>query len=492
MDVDLLIVGGGINGAGIARDAAGRGLSVMLVEKDDLAAHTSSASSKLVHGGLRYLEQFDFKLVRESLAEREILLRAAPHLVRPLQFVLPLGAASRPAWMIRAGLFLYDRLGKRELLPRSRFIRLDRTTMGRGLAPGATRGFSYWDCGVQDSRLVIANALDAAERGATVLPRTELVEALREDRHWLATIRGPKGEQKVRAGALVNAGGPWVAELFGRIRGVQQRRSVRLVKGSHIVLPRLCPGEHAFILQNPDKRVVFAIPFENRFTLVGTTEVQWNGPPGEPHISEEEVDYLLTTVGRMFTASVSRTDIAWSYSGIRALYDDGSSNPSRVTRDYILELDAPPGEAPLLSVFGGKITTYRSLAERALKRLAPLFPEAGGAWTEGAILPGGDIPDLDLDRYSRSLAGRFRTLPSDLVTRLAHTYGTRADRLLDGVRAVADMGEDFGCGLHAREVDYLVSREWGRSAEDVLFRRTKLGLCIPASGAGRLAAYLAR
>jgi glycerol-3-phosphate dehydrogenase len=488
---DLLIVGGGINGAGIARDAAGRGLSVLLVEKDDLAAHTSSASSKLIHGGLRYLEQFQLKLVRQSLAERERLLRAAPHIVRPLQFVLPLTNSRRPAWMVRAGLYLYDHLAERELLPRSRAVRLDRDGMGDGLRSDQARGYAYWDCRVDDSRLVVLNAMDAAERGATILTRTEMVEARCEHGAWTARLRGWAGERNVTARALVNAAGPWVAQLFDRLAGVQRRRSVRLVKGSHIVLPRLYSGEQAFIFQNPDRRVVFAIPFEGRFTLVGTTDVEWSGPPATTSISDEEIDYLLATVGRSFTRSVAREDIVWSYSGIRALYDDGASDPSRVTRDYVLELDAAEGGAPVLSVFGGKITTYRRLAEEALERLADLFPAATSAWTEGAALPGGDIPNLGLDRYSRALADRYAFLPPELTARLARAYGTRAERLLESATTIAGLGEHFGAGLYAREVDYLVSNEWACSADDVLFRRTKLGLHAGGDAFERLGEYLA-
>ena len=489
--IDLLIVGGGINGAGIARDAAGRGLRVMLVEKDDLAAHTSSASSKLIHGGLRYLEQFELRLVRESLAERECLLRMAPHVVEPLQFVLPLTNASRPAWMVRAGLFLYDHLGGSRILPGSRSIRLTDSALRDGLRPAAVKAFTYWDCRVQDSRLVVLNAIDAAERGAAILTRTELVEAHRVVGQWVAKVRGPDGDRTVRARALINAAGPWVADLFDRIAGVQRRRSVSLVKGSHIVLPRLYRGEQAFLLQNPDRRVVFAIPFEGRFTLVGTTDIAWSGPPGHPSIDGEEVDYLLETIAGTFEADVSRSNIVWSYSGVRALIDDGSSNPSRITRDYALELDAPGGRPPLLSVFGGKLTTYRRLAERALGRLAPFFREASGAWTEGTVLPGGAVPERDLGKYARALAAQHSSLSPELVHRLVRTYGTRAPWLLEGVKSTPDLGEHFGAGLYAREVDYLVANEWAQTAEDVLFRRTKLGLHAPATAARRLGKYVA-
>ena len=482
--VDLLVVGGGINGAGIARDAVGRGLSVMLVEKDDLAAHTSSASSKLIHGGLRYLEQFEFKLVRESLAERERLLRAAPHIVEPLQFVIPRSPFSRAAWKLRAGLFLYDHLGARKVLPPSRGVRLDE--LGDGLRPFLKKGFAYWDCRVQDSRLVVLNALDAAERGATILTRTELVEARRADGRWLAKLGG-SGESTVTASALVNAAGAWAGQLLDRIEGAPRGRPLRLVKGSHIVVPRLFVGDHAFLLQNPDGRVVFAIPFESSFTIVGTTDIEWTGAAAEPTISDAETEYLLESVSRYFTARVSRNDIVWSYSGLRALLDDGASDPSKVTRDFDLDLEA--SGAPLLNVFGGKITTYRLLAEQALKRLQPFFPGVGGAWTDRAVLPGGEMPNLE--EYAGKLSGSYRDLPSPLLARLARTYGIRAEQLLGDARSVGDLGEKFGADLYALEVDYLMHHEWARSAEDVLWRRTKLGLRMTKADVARVADYMA-
>jgi glycerol-3-phosphate dehydrogenase len=332
------------------------------------------------------------------------------------------------------------------------------------------------------------NAIDAAERGATILTRTELKEARRDERTWTARLSGQGGERVVRARALVNAGGPWVAELFDRIRGVQRHRSIRLVKGSHIVLPRLYPGDHAFILQNTDGRAVFAIPFETDFTLVGTTDVAWTKRLGQPEISDEEIGYLLEIVGRTFAASATRGDIVWTYSGVRGLVDDGNPNASRATRDYELELDRPG--APLLSVFGGKLTTYRSLAERALELLVPFFPSAGGSWTQNSVLPGGDIPGLDLSRFAHGLERRYRQLPTDLLHRLTNTYGTRTETLLEGAETIADLGEDFGAGLHAREVDYLIANEWARTASDILYRRTKLGLHISRDGVARLTAYL--
>jgi glycerol-3-phosphate dehydrogenase len=388
--------------------------------------------------------------------------------------------------MLRAGLLLYDHLAERRLLPASRSLRLDRNPLGKGLKPGFRRGLTYWDCKVQDSRLVVLNALDAAERGATILTRTELVEAHREGQHWIAAV----GDRSVRARILVNAAGPWVASLFDRLTGAQRRQSVRLVKGSHIVVPRLYDGDHAFILQNTDGRVVFAIPFEERFTLVGTTEVELQGPAAEPAISDEEVTYLLAVIDRHLNRNVGREDLVWTYSGVRALIGDGSSDPSRVTRDYVLELD--DDGAPLLSVFGGKLTTYRKLAERAVDRIARLLPGTSGAWTERAFLPGGDIPRHDLRDYALGLAEKFPALDPALLSRLSNAYGTRTERLLEGVRTSEDLGEHFGGGLHAREVDYLVANEWAQTAEDILFRRSKLGLHVDSSATGRLTFYLAR
>ena len=486
-EVDLLVVGGGINGAGIARDAAGRGLSVMLVEKDDLAAHTSSASSKLIHGGLRYLEQFELKLVRESLVERERLLRAAPHIVEPLEFVIPATRSGRAAWKLRAGLFLYDYLGGRKVLPASRSVRPGE--LGTGLRPDLEGGFAYWDCRVQDSRLVVLNAMDAAERGATILTGTELLTARREKAHWIARIHSSGHERSIKARALVNAAGPWAAELVVRIRGAKPCRAVRLVKGSHIVLPRLYEGAHAFLLQNRDGRVVFTIPFEDEFTLVGTTDVDWSGAPDRPSISDEETDYLLATIAAYFTRKLAAEDIVWSFAGIRSLYDDGATDPSKVTRDYRLDLDA--SGPPLLNVFGGTITTYRRLAERALDRLAPLLPKSRKAWTESALLPGGDVPNGAVEEYAASLVERYSDLPPQLLRRLAKSYGTRVERLLENVRSAEDLGEHFSAGLYQREVDYLIRYEWARTAEDVLFRRSKLGLRVAKDDAARLRRYMA-
>ena len=488
---DLLIVGGGINGAGIARDAAGRGLSVLLVEQDDLASHTSSSSTKLIHGGLRYLEYGEFRLVREALIERERLWNMAPHIIWPLRFVLPQTQSPRPAWMVRLGLFLYDHLGGREKLPGTETIRLEASPFGAGLSDRQGRAFVYSDCWVEDSRLVALNARDAADRGADIRTRTRLVDASRQGDGWLATIADADGERQVRARALVNAAGPWVADVLDRVPGARVERGVRLVKGSHIVVPRLYEGDHAFMLQNPDRRIVFTVPYEGKFTLVGTTDEPWEDAPAKAAISEGETRYLLETANRYFTRQLGVEDIAWSYAGIRPLYDDKAGNASAVTRDYVLDLDADEGRAPMLSIFGGKITTYRKLAEHAMEELARFFPQAGGAWTAGAALPGGDMPGADFDAFVASLVRARPELPAPLLRRLARAYGTQAEALLGDARTLADLGEDFGGWLTAREIEYLHAKEWARTAEDVLYRRSKLGLHTPPGTAERVNAYLA-
>ncbi len=490
--VDLLIVGGGINGAGIARDAAGRGLSVLLVEQDDLAGHTSSASTKLIHGGLRYLEYGEFRLVREALIERERLLGMAPHIIWPLSFVLPQNQSPRPAWMVRLGLFLYDHLGGRERLPGTRTVALDRSPFGAGLSPRTGKAFVYSDCWVEDSRLVVLNAIDAAERGARIETRTRLVGARREEGGWVATIEGAGGTRTIGAQVLVNAAGPWVGDVIGRLGGNDTDRGVRLVKGSHIVVPKLYEGDHAFMLQNDDRRIVFAIPYEQNFTLVGTTDEPWTDPPGKATIGAAETRYLLDTIRRYFERKVAEADIVWSYAGIRPLYDDRSANASAVTRDYVLDVDTGGDSgAPLLNIFGGKITTYRKLAEHAMRELARFFPEAGGAWTAGAALPGGDVADADFEAFLRTLQADRPGLPPALLRRLARAYGTRVRALLGGAVAIDDLGEDLGGGLTTAEVDYLVGTEWARTAEDVLYRRSKLGLHVPEGTADRLDRYLA-
>jgi len=488
MDCDLLIVGGGVNGCGIARDATGRGLAVLLVEQDDLAGHTSSASTKLIHGGLRYLEYYEFRLVREALIEREKLLRIAPHIIWPLRFVMPLQPGGRPGWMIRLGLFLYDHLGGRGSLPGSEGVSL-KGPLGAGIRPGIARGFAYSDCWVQDSRLVVLNALDAREQGADIRTRTRFLGATRDGDGWTATIADADGERGVRARAIVNAAGPWVDHVVGAARGAHPERPPRLVKGSHIIVPRLFAGEHAYILQNPDKRIVFAIPYERDFTLIGTTDVPWHGDPAAPAISAEETAYLCESVGRYFETAVRPEDVVHSYAGVRPLFDDGSASASAVTRDYVLKLGEEAGPQ-ILSVFGGKITTYRRLAEHALEKLAPFLPPMGKAWTDTVPLPGGDIADFEV--FLADVRRRWPFLTERSAWRLARAYGTRIDRVLGDAASPAELGEDLGGGLHTREVDYLVAEEWARTAEDILWRRSKLLLHVPPGTRGRLEHYLQR
>ncbi|MBM4218082.1 MAG: glycerol-3-phosphate dehydrogenase [Gammaproteobacteria bacterium] len=489
---DLLIVGGGIHGAGIARDAAGRGLSVLLVEKDSLAAHTSSASSKLVHGGLRYLEYLKLRLVRESLSERESLLAIAPHLVQRQRFVLPYRGRLRPAWAVRLGLFLYDRLGRNSSLEGSTRIRFADSPYGEPLQRRLRSGFVYSDCTADDSRLVILNAKDAAERGAEVRVRHRLLRASRQGSEWRAEIRDEAtGETAVEhARALVNAAGPWVAEVIG---GCQAggKKSVRLVKGSHIVVPRLYEGTQAYALQHSDRRLVFVIPWQEDFTLIGTTDVPWQGAPGRCEIEPAEVDYLCEVVNRNFEHRISPADVAWSFAGIRALQDDDSTRASAVTREFELALDAGAGRAPLLSVVGGKLTTYRRLADLALGKLAPWLGTLPGEWTATAPLPGGDLPGGDVETFAQELARRWPFVGERRCRRLTRAYGTRAIGLLEPVRAAADLGEDFGGGMTRLEVDYLVCEEWARTAHDIHWLHSKTGLRATAEDRRRLDDYLA-
>jgi glycerol-3-phosphate dehydrogenase len=493
---DLLVIGGGINGAGIARDAAGRGLSVLLVEKDDLASHTSSWSTKLIHGGLRYLEHYEFRLVAEALAEREVLLRAAPHIIEPLLFVLPHEPHLRPAWMIRAGLFLYDRLGGRMTLPKSFGVNFDDTRFGAGLKPRFHRGFAYADARVDDARLVVCNAIDARAHGADIRVRTMLRGARRDNGLWRATLVEPGGRTRdIMARAVVNAAGPWVCEVLNEVSDAPVNAKVRHVKGSHIVVPRVHDEPHAYILQNADQRIVFVIPWQERYSLIGTTDVPVE-QYADPQITDEEIDYLLGLANGYLERPLSRADIVWTYSGVRPLYDDGSSEPSEITRDYVFKMEALPGppgpeRAPALSIFGGKITTYRKLAEHALAELAPFFPRIGAPWTHDAVLPGGDLPGGDREAFAADLARRWPKLPAPLLRALAHRHGTRAHALLDGARDPGDLGEDYGGGLTERELAWLVEREWARTADDVLWRRTKCGLALSTAQRARVAQRMA-
>jgi glycerol-3-phosphate dehydrogenase len=503
LSCDVLVVGGGINGAGIARDLAGRGWSVVLAEQDDLGAHTSSASTKLVHGGLRYLEYYEFGLVRKSLLEREVLLRSAPHIIRPLRFVMPHDPSMRPAWVIRTGLFLYDHLARRDVLPGSAAIDLRRHFAGAALQPRFTRGFVYSDGWVDDARLVVLNAIDARERGARILNYTPCASAQRSAAGWTATLGGPQGRTRiVRARALVNAAGPW-AEAF--LRGVARpaagealaTRHLRLVKGSHIVVPRRFEHDHAYIFQNPDQRIIFAIPYEGEYTLIGTTDVEHHGDPGAARIDGAETAYLCEQASRYLAKPVTPADVVWAYTGVRPLLDDEAGNPAAVTRDYLLESDT--AAAPLLSVWGGKITTYRKLAEEAADLLGRMLGESRAAWTERAHLPGGDLsawigppsrPDQDFERFVQALAARHPWLPAALVRRLAHAYGSRVERLLGPARGPADLGAEVAPGLYEAELRHLQRDEWARTAVDVLWRRSKLGLRCSAAAADAVDAWL--
>jgi glycerol-3-phosphate dehydrogenase len=498
---DLLIIGGGINGAGIARDAAGRGLKVLLVEQGDLASATSSASTKLIHGGLRYLEYFEFRLVAESLAERETLLRIAPHIVWPMEFVLPHESHLRPAWMIRAGLFLYDHLGHgipgfgpKSSLPASRGIRLSPEGYGAGLKPEFERGFVYYDCWVDDARLVVLNARSAAALGATILPRTRLVSAKRENGRWVAKLDPESGESRtVHAAAIVNAAGPWVRQVLDEALKVKLAASVRLVKGSHIVVPRIHSERHAFILQNPDRRVIFMIPYERQFTLVGTTDVPVTRDDFRAKITRKEIEYLCEAASRYSRTPITPGMVVWSYSGVRPLYDDGSDNPSAVTRDYHLLLDkgAWPDDPPLLSVFGGKITTYRKLAEQAMAQLAWRFP-GKSAWTHTEALPGGEMDGRTFRGLLLDFRRRHPRLPKMWLTRVLRRHGSLADEIIGDGQVERDLGRHFGGGLYERELDYLVRNEWVREAEDVLWRRTKCGLHMSAAEKTAVRDYLAK
>jgi len=476
---DVLVVGGGINGAGIARDLAGRGQRVLLAEKDDLAQHTSSSSTKMIHGGIRYLEYYEFSLVRKALAEREVLLRSAPHIIRPLRLVMPHEPSMRPVWMMRIGLFLYDHLARREVLPGSETVDLRRGPIGAALQPRYRKGFAYSDGWVDDARLVVLNAVDAAERGAEVLTRWRCVDARRAGAQWQVRLEGPGGaSRQVGARALVNAAGPWASQFLREHAHVPDPKSLRLVKGSHIVVPRLYEHDHAYVLQSPDRRIIFVIPYEGEFTLIGTTDVEHRGPVGQARIDDGEIAYLCEQAGRYLRKSITPADVVWSYAGVRPLLEDEASDASAVTRDYQLDLDTRG--APLLTVWGGKMTTFRKLAEEAADLLAAPLGVSAGAWTRGAFLPGGDLsawigapqrPDTDIQRFAQALALRHGEIPAPLVHRLARGYGSRAEALLaDG------LGEAVAPGLHEAELRHLHEQEWARSADDVLWRRTKLGL----------------
>ncbi len=475
--LDLFVIGGGINGAGIARDAAGRGLSVMLCEKSDLAEGTSSRSGKLVHGGLRYLEYYEFRLVREALIEREVLLNSASHIIWPMRFVLPHSPTDRPAWLVRLGLFLYDHLGGRKRLPGTRSLDLHRDPEGAPILDQYRKGFEYSDCWVDDARLVLLNALDAAGKGAKIFTRTACISARRDNGNWIVQMRDQRsGEVRtVRARVLVNAAGPWVNDIIGRVAGSNSRRNVRLVKGSHIIVPKFWSGQHAYLVQNHDKRVIFINPYEGEMALIGTTDIPYEGKPEEVTVDEQEIDYLIAAVNRYFKEKLRRSDVIESFSGVRPLFDDGQGNPSAVTRDYVFDLDETAG-APLLNVFGGKITTFRKLSEHALQKLAKFFPNMGGDWTREASLPGGEIPNADYPAFANSLRTAYPWMPRSLVNHYGRLYGARTSQVVGEATSIADLGRHFGGNLYEAEARYLVASEWAQTAEDILMRRTKEGL----------------
>jgi glycerol-3-phosphate dehydrogenase len=487
-DYDLAIIGGGINGAGIARDAAGRGLRVLLVEQHDLASATSSASTKLIHGGLRYLEHYAFRLVREALIERERLLRLAPHLIRPLRFVLPHHSGLRPAWLLRLGLFLYDHLGGRKLLPATRDLDLRNEPAGAALKSDFTHGFEYSDCWVDDARLVVLNAMDAAERGATVRTRTRCAHAKRVGGRWHLTLQGRTHQDGATARALINAAGPWVAEVGRSVLGLPSSAPVRLVKGSHIVVPKLFEHDCAYIFQGADGRIVFAIPYEGAFTLIGTTDIDYTGDPAAVAATPDEARYLCGVASDYFRTPVQPSTVVWSYSGVRPLYDDGASKAKDATRDYVLDLDVQDPATPLLSVYGGKITTYRRLAETALSRLRPYLP-VGTHWTDMVPLPGGDFAWDGVPAQVSRLRERWPFVPEDQALRLVRAYGTRVDRILGEATSAEALGPYFGI-LSAAEIRYLIRYEWVAEPEDILWRRSKLGLVLSPSEQAALAVFL--
>ena len=489
-EYDLLVIGGGINVAGFARDAAGRGLKVLEVEMADLASATSGWSSKLIHGGLRYLEYYEFRLVREALAEREVLLAIAPHLVRPMLFVLPHERSMRPVWMVRIGLWLYDHLGKRVSLPGSMAVKFPHVEYSAGLKSDLHDGFVYADCRVDDARLTVANAVAAREKGAAVMTRTRFASARRESGRWRAELEDTRtGERRtVDAAAIVNAGGPWVGKVLEGLPAKPSGAKVRLVKGSHIVVPKVHSLGHAYILQNDDKRVAFVIPFEGQYSLIGTTDMPVERPEDATAITPEETRYLIKAANRYLARPIAEKDVVWSFAGVRPLYDDGKSDPSSITRDYVMELDEEGGKAPVLSIYGGKLTTYRCLAESALAKLSPFFPSMGRPWTDREPLPGGGMPHFNA--FRDEVHEQYKGFPRDLLEALVRRHGTRTLDILAGARKPEELGRHFGHGLTAREVEYLVAEEWAESAEDILWRRTKCGLHLDASQRAALEAWL--
>ncbi len=489
---DIFVIGGGINGCGIARDAVGRGYSVYLAEMNDLASGTSSWSTKLIHGGLRYLEHYEFRLVREALMEREVLWRAAPHIIWPMRFVLPHAQGIRPAWLIRLGLFLYDHIGGRKMLPPTKTLDMRTDPSGKPLKPLFSKAFEYSDCWVNDARLVVLNARDAADRGATIRTRAKVTSARRDNGHWRIAVEDTQtGEtEEVKARLIVNAAGPWVDKVLAGTVGQNDVHNVRLVQGSHIVVKRKFADPRAYFFQNKDGRIIFAIPYEEDFTLIGTTDQDYEGDPAKAAISEREIDYLCDAASEYFSEPVRRADIVWTYSGVRPLYDDGASKAQEATRDYVLKADGGNGQAPLLNIFGGKITTYRRLAESMLEKIEGFLGKRGKPWTASATLPGGEFPATGFDAEVASLKRDYTFLDQRLARRLVRLYGKRSRKLLGLAKSMADLGRNFGADLHEAEVRYLIANEWAVTADDVLWRRTKRGLHLGAEEKASLEKYM--
>ncbi|WP_256414732.1 glycerol-3-phosphate dehydrogenase [Acinetobacter sp. 5862] len=484
---DLAVIGGGINGVGIAADASGRGLSVFLCEKDDLASHTSSASSKLIHGGLRYLEHKEFRLVREALAEREVLLAKAPHIIRPMRFIMPHRPHLRPAWLIRTGLFFYDHLGKREKLLGSNNVYFKEDSP---LNSAITRGFEYSDCAVDDARLVVLNAMHAREKGADIVTRTRCLSARRDGQYWIVDLENENCQFQIKAKALVNAAGPWVAKFIKQDLELKSPYGIRLIQGSHIVVPKLYEGDKAFIMQNDDRRIVFAIPYLDQYTMIGTTDREYQGDPAQVQITQAETDYLLEVSNAHFKKQLTQADVIWTFAGVRPLCDDESDNPSAITRDYTLALSKENDEqAPLLSVFGGKLTTYRKLAESAMQQLKAFFPEMKGSWTATEALPGGENME-SVEQLMREIRAQVTDASEALAKRWATAYGSRIWNILGEKSSVEQLGQHFGQGLYAKEVDYLCQVEWATTSQDILWRRSKLGLSFTQIEMNQLDTYL--
>ncbi|OEO29530.1 glycerol-3-phosphate dehydrogenase [Devosia insulae DS-56] len=488
---DVFVIGGGVNGTGIARDAMGRGHTVMLAEMHDLASGTSSAATKLVHGGLRYLEHYEFRLVHESLAEREVLWASAPHIIWPLRFVLPYEKNLRPAWLLRLGLFVYDHLGGRKLLPGTKTLDLSTDPAGRPLKPGHKVAFEYSDGWVDDARLVALNARDAADKGARVVTQTKVTAARREGGLWRIELQGPHGTETVSARLLVNAGGPWVDQVIRETVGRNEAHHVRLVKGSHIVVKKLFDHDRCYFFQNADGRIFFAIPYEGDYTLIGTTDQDFEGDPTGVKISDAETDYLCAAASEYFIKPVTRDEIVWTYAGVRPLFDDGASAAQEATRDYVLKTEGEAGNGPLINVFGGKLTTHRRLSEQVVDKIDGLIGRKGPRWTKSAHLPGGNFPPTAFDAEVRKLAAKKQNLDPAFIRRLVRAYGTLAADVLGEAQTPAELGEHFGTTLYAREVDYLMDLEWARTADDVLWRRSKQGLKFKANEKAALARYMA-